>query len=169
MYVLRTHTYTGIPEVPIALPAPTLSQVPLTQFTQQDHPSPVIPPSQPSTITSILAPDSLVSSQSSTHTSQSSAQSMPKHLGRGVSEEGSGSSSTTSDVTVKINETVMHRAKSSHQDVCGKPISLYRKSTFFCVAFYLFELCESSCARIKFISHFRWPARCSCQEEAWSS
>ena len=46
---------------------------------------------------------------------------MPKHLKRGMSEEGSsGSSSTTSDVTTRVNETVFHRAKSSHQDACGK-------------------------------------------------
>ena len=113
--------YTGVPEVPTALPVPTLSQAPLTQFTQQqDHPPPV-PPSQPSTVTSILAPDSQVSSQSPAHISQSSAQSMPKHLKRGVSEEGSSSSSATSDVTVKVNETVIiHRAKSNHQDTCGE-------------------------------------------------
>lgn len=114
MYVLA-----GVPEVPIALPAPTLSQMPLTQFTQQPEHPPPVPPSQASSIASILAPDSQVSSQNSAHISQSSAQSMPKHLRREVSEEGS-SSSTTSDVTAKINETVIHGTKSSHQEVCGK-------------------------------------------------
>ena len=91
-------THVGVLEVSTALPVPTLSQAPLTQFTQQqDHPPPV-PSSQPSTVTSILAPDSQVSSQSS-------AQSMPKHLKRGVSKEGSSSSSATSDVMVKVDET----------------------------------------------------------------
>ena len=89
---------TGVLEVPTALPVPTLSQAPLTQFTQQqDHPPPV-PSSQPFTVTSILAPDSQV-------LSQSSAQSMLKHLKRGVSKEGSSSSSATSDVMVKVDET----------------------------------------------------------------
>ena len=45
---------------------------------------------------------------------------MPKHLARAVSEE-SGNSSSTSDVVMKISETVMHGAKSSHHDVSGKP------------------------------------------------
>ena len=90
--------YTGVLEVPTALPVPTLSQAPLTKFTQQqDHLPPVLS-SQPSTVTSIIAPDSQVSSQSS-------AQSMPKHLKRGVSKEGSSSSSATSDVMVKVDET----------------------------------------------------------------
>ena len=60
---------------------------------------------------------------------------MPKHLARGVSEEGS-SSSTTSDVTVKVNETVIHGAKSSHQDACGKPTASLRavfSCSFVCV------------------------------------
>ena len=113
--------YTGVPEIPAALAAPTLFQAPLTQFTQQqDHP-PLVLPSQPFTVTSILTPDSQVSSQSPAHISQSSAQSMSKHLKRGVSEEGSSSSSATSDVIVKVNETVLiHRAKSNHQDTCGE-------------------------------------------------
>ena len=115
--------YTGVPEVPAALPAPTLSQASLTQFTQQQDRPPLVPPSQPSTVTSILALDSQVSSQSPSHISQSSAQSMPKHLKRGVSEEGSSSSSAASDVTVKVNETVIiHRAKSNYQDTCGECI-----------------------------------------------
>ena len=115
--------FPGIAEEAVALPPPSLSQMPATQYTQdqyqphQSQPSPHTHPSTPSqssTNPSILAPDSQISS-----VSQNTTQSAPKHSPTAFGAE-ENSSSASSDAVVKINETVFHGAKARRGKVSEK-------------------------------------------------
>ena len=102
------------------MPPPSLSQMPATQYTQDQDQSQPSPHTHPSTLSqssanpSILAPDSQISS-----VSQNTTQSTPKHSPTAVGAE-ENSSSASSDAVVKINETVFHGAKARRGRVSEK-------------------------------------------------